>query len=949
MNSPQLNRHKVSIIRMQRIVLLVLVITISNVCWGQSASFTYSSLSGSFCNPDTIKFTATASGSPQGYIWNFGNGKGSSKSSPLTVYKSAGIYKVKLTVIYSSGTVEVTNDVVINAAVSANFTGDNLQLCKPGVVNFTASAGGQSYSWDFGDGGTSVTDTGIVSHNFADYGSYSVTLSVSSPGGCSRSSSQVVDVTAPVLTGTVSATEGCIPANIGFTASTTTLPGDAVSGYQWQFGDGTSSTSVGGNSSHSYSAVGEYSPKVVVTTVNGCSSTFDLGTIAFGIPPTNLVAYTPIPVVCGSERPKFIGKADNANFYIWDNTESVDVVDDTVTSHKFGSLGTKTIVVTPSYNGCLGSSDSFQIKIIGVIAKFNYNNTCRDKNTFDFASTSLGNKSTYNWNFDDQSLNESAPFVQHTFSTQGTFNVALAIFDSTTLCADTSQVKIFTASPSLTATDLSVCRQSTIKFEIENDYSSKTATHTWNLVGKKYSSNSSEFSVIADKLGNFQNSVVIRVNGRYCPDTIFANQIVKVKGPSLGFTYNDSFCLNTPLTVKNLSKPFDPADAINLWVWNFGDGDRDSIYQPGPHEYSLDGNFRVSLSATDINGCSDILRKTVHTSEEAFVYTFPKIDTLCLGESDTLIAFQSDSVSWSPGTGMSCTTCDTTLVSPSNDITYYATSTNPFGCSATDSVLVKVYNPFTATTSTPDVYICLNDSALINAGPPNYSVTWSPALNISDPASLNPYVYPGNSTTYTATLQDSVGCFTSTVDVNVHIKSLPSVDAGPDAYYEYNSPFTITPAYGSNVVSYLWSPANQLNCSACADPSGTILKKQTFTVEVRSDSGCVSRDSVTIFVICKESNLLLPNAFTPNGDNLNDFFYPIARGYDKILNFSIYSREGRVVYQQKDFAPNDKTKGWNGEIRGGAQTSTAVFVYTIDALCDSGEIVHKKGSVVVIR
>ncbi|MEO6637084.1 MAG: gliding motility-associated C-terminal domain-containing protein [Ginsengibacter sp.] len=89
----------------------------------------------------------------------------------------------------------------------------------------------------------------------------------------------------------------------------------------------------------------------------------------------------------------------------------------------------------------------------------------------------------------------------------------------------------------------------------------------------------------------------------------------------------------------------------------------------------------------------------------------------------------------------------------------------------------------------------------------------------------------------------------------------------------------------------------------------------------------------------------MPNAFTPN---LNDVFYPIARGIETIANFSIFDRGGHLVFQNKNFTPNDRTFSWDGSFKG-AKYSTAVFVYVLEAFCDSGEKLSKRGTVALIR
>ena len=117
-------------------------------------------------------------------------------------------------------------------------------------------------------------------------------------------------------------------------------------------------------------------------------------------------------------------------------------------------------------------------------------------------------------------------------------------------------------------------------------------------------------------------------------------------------------------------------------------------------------------------------------------------------------------------------------------------------------------------------------------------------------------------------------------------------------------------------MAYAWTPATQLNCTNCAAPDGIATHTQTYTVTVTSDSGCIAKDNVTVFVDCKDANLLLPAAFTPNDDKLNDYFYPLTTGVQVILRFSIYNRQGQLIFQAKNFEPNNKMFGWDGNLKG---------------------------------
>ena len=143
----------------------------------------------------------------------------------------------------------------------------------------------------------------------------------------------------------------------------------------------------------------------------------------------------------------------------------------------------------------------------------------------------------------------------------------------------------------------------------------------------------------------------------------------------------------------------------------------DTIYQPQPYIYNRPGTFNVKLTGIDINGCKDSLIQKVTVNPLPFLYVLPGIDTLCGGSVDSLFAFHSDSLLWSPSNGLSCATCDTVLANPSTTTQYKITATTKFGCTITDSILVKVFPPFTAVPSASDLYICPNDTVQLLVDP----------------------------------------------------------------------------------------------------------------------------------------------------------------------------------------------------------------------------------------
>ncbi len=940
---------------MKNTIVFIYLLISSILANSQTVDFNYQTSDGLFCNPSSVQFTQTSTGSPAGFAWTFGNGEFSNSPNPQIVYNNPGTYTVKLIVIYMQNTVSVTKTIVINPSVTTSIGYDRNYICTPGVINFAATSSGNitAYDWDFGDGsGIQTTTANTITHGYTGLGVYNVKLKATDVSGCSDNNTTVIKVQDPGITGTVSPRSGCVPANVNFKANAVIPANSAVTNYAWDFGDGSVITNTAANTTnHVYNAAGNYSPGVTITTSEGCSSTYKFSGIAFGTPPFNHIAYPVKAVICGSDAAVLVSKATDANSYYWNFGDGITAtVSDTITRHKYATLGTKNITVTPSYNGCNGISQTFQIDVVGVIASYVYSNSCIDKKTFSFTNTSQGNLSSIVWNFGDGSPVVNTPNAVHTFPSSGSFVTTLTVTDSVTGCTDTYTRTIYTSDPSLVNNDSSICRNTTTRFSTVNNYANPAATYTWHIVGKQTSAlTDSSLSIKADIFGDFNNYVIINGGAQYCSDTIFLDHKILVRGPALAFTAPASVCFNDSFNVVNASKPYLPEDSVSLWYWNFGTGVvNDSTYQPEPYMYSRAGRYNVKLFGIDKNGCYDSLVKPVTVNPLPFLLVVPGLDTLCAGEADTLFAFHNENITWSPAGSLSCATCDTVVANPSVTTDYLVTATSRFGCISRDSAFVKVFPRFVATPLASDIFLCLNDSVQLNVDPAMKEIVWSPSVGLSNSNNYGPIAFPRETTTYTATLTDSVGCFTSSTDITVHVKSLPTVDAGPDQTYPYNFSYSLNPLYSNNIASYTWTPSNLLSCRTCPNPNGIASSSASYLIEVISDSGCVAKDSINIFIECKDANLLVPNAFTPNNDNLNDYFYPLARGIKSIARFSIYDRFGRLVFERRNFLPNDKAFGWNGRIHNMDQT-TSVFVYYVEALCDKGEKLYKKGTVTLIR
>ncbi len=151
-----------------------------------------------------------------------------------------------------------------------------------------------------------------------------------------------------------------------------------------------------------------------------------------------------------------------------------------------------------------------------------------------------------------------------------------------------------------------------------------------------------------------------------------------------------------------------------------------------------------------------------------------------------------------------------------------------------------------------------------------------------------------------------------------------------------------------NIVSYYWNFQNG-NTSQIKDPYPQkypiLLAEHNYPVSlvVQNDLGCFDTAENNIRVL-KSCYIAVPNAFTPNGDGLNDFLYPLNAFKADNLDFKVYNRLGQLVFETHDW-----TQKWDGTIKGEPQDA-GIYVWTLEyVLHDTGKHVFMKGSSVLIR
>jgi gliding motility-associated-like protein len=321
--------------------------------------------------------------------------------------------------------------------------------------------------------------------------------------------------------------------------------------------------------------------------------------------------------------------------------------------------------------------------------------------------------------------------------------------------------------------------------------------------------------------------------------------------------------------------------------------------------------------------------------------------TICLGESIQLTTTGAANYSWTPVENISCQNCSNPTTSPINTMTYIVSAVNSFGCIGKDSVTISVSKPFKIKTNPADTVCAGGSRQLLASGAELYK--WFPGSTLNRTDIPNPVALSPVSTAYRVVGYDSAGCFTDTAYVSLTVGPKPTIDLGPDKVLSAGTllPLTSTVTNGP-ITKWDWLPYTDLSCTNCPEPVATIKRDINYAVRATNAYGCSATDTIRIKVFCENTQVYIPNVFTPDHDGINDVLMVRGTGINTVKLFRIFNRWGEVVFEKANFAPNDKGSGWDGMVRG-VPAPPEVYVYTCEVLCETDVAFNYKGNVAIVK
>ena len=942
-------------------------ITIPNgVKAGTPPTVNFSATPLNACASETISFNGqaiTTPGADVKWLWDFGDGATASGQNTTHIFIATGALNVTLTVLNNGcpGTsVQILQvqppiakfDYTVNCTTRA-VTFSNTSLVNPTLTPLT-------YLWEMGDPANTqfTTPTPPAPFSYPSPGTYNVTLTVTN-GPCAYT------VTKPVVvvdeTADFSINKNPVCKNELFTLTSVNNIAANISDYSWTIGTDVLPSSTR-SIDHRISTNGKYDVSLTIKDINGCTNTKTVtnyitvnGPIAKFEPAT--------PGGCLNKTVTFndLSTSTSSNLVNWkwnfgDGTQqSFTAPPHTHTYSKPGRFGVS-LKVTDA-NGC---TDSYTLPTnllvtnpqVGFVASEIY---C-PQTPLRFADTSSGAGLQYFWDFGDgNTSNLQNP--KHSYPLgDASYSVKLKIKDVSG-CED-----------SVTKTDYIKIRSPKAAFDIQDTTTiCPPLRTTFTFKGTDYRSFHWEFgdggsttlqnpSYFYSDYGHFTPKLYLEGFGG-CIDSAQAS--VSIYDPN---TFTKINYGPVPPTCNSLNVNFDLIVPPSFkFIFYFGDGTLDSSGKTSlSHFYSRPGfntprivifdtisGCEVSINGRtriDILGAIPLFGKDKKEFCDQGLVTFKNFTT----KNEPII-----STAWDFGDGTTSTALEPshTFTQPGTYIVTLNVTTKS-NCSKSFSDTVYVYR-------TPAPSILSKDTLCINSAEPfegilaiadtltNWKWNFGNGQTSSQQNNIITFTTAGNYSVQLTTA-NKIGC-NSAITKNIYVSPLPTaIPVQEPTIILVGSGTNILMNYTGNIVSYNWLPTTRLSCSDCPSPFANPQFTAKYTVQIEDRYGCKNSGDVTILVLCNNQNFFIPNTFSPNGDGRNEVFYPKGTGLFRIKSMRVFNRWGEIVFEKKDFAPNDPSAGWNGSFKNKI-ASADVYIYTLEILCDNNTVIPVKGNVTLLR
>ncbi len=560
------------------------------------------------CEPLVLSIQNTSTGAVS-FDWDFNNGDTSFVPSANFTYTYENVsftsldQEITLVVESQDGCRDTSSQLVtIYPKVIASFISDS-SGCAPLSMEFlNVSQGASNYLWNFGDGQQSneINPVNLFSNNTSSDLIFTTQLIASNTFGCSDTASKNIDVFyKPVANFNTNVLAGCQPLLVNI--QNTSQGGDS---YNWNFGDGTTSTDSVVSLSHIYSNSGMGSVfnnlELITSTNSGCK---DTSTNTIEVYPGVVASFSGDTAGCSIFTANYINTTEGATSYMWnfgDNNQSIEQNP----QHDFSNFGLTDVtynvsMIGQSSFGCSDTAYSIFTVYPSPNASFVATPTTQQ---FPSAIVNIINNSSsgnwsYLWDFGNGVTDTVLSPNVISYDTWGNYTLKLEVFSDN--CSDEVQTQIIINPPVPTVKFSGSgdgCRPLTVEFENE---SLNADSYVWNF-------------------GDGGSSVATNPTYTYYNPGTYT---VQLTATGFGGDVSTFFNIDSVIVRENalaafshapteVSIPNEPVQFLNLstfastYSWDFGDGNISTEQSP-THLYTEAGVYDVVLVANNEYDCID--------------------------------------------------------------------------------------------------------------------------------------------------------------------------------------------------------------------------------------------------------------------------------------------------------------------------------------------------------
>ena len=852
-----------------------------------------------------------ASTTPTGGTWS-GNGIIDHYFSPILAGVGTHTLVYNVTDSVSGCTNSDERIIAVHPMSDPNFTIPE-SACRNDTITFeNLSNTGLSYYWDFGDGNSSDEFSPQFAYDVV--GTYAVSLTIENSHGCSKSIVDSILITdVPVAFFTPNTLEACVGVELNFTNLSV---GEGMT-YQWTFGENQTSTEENPGVIYIENGIADTTHVITLEVSNTCGSSVFQEVITVHPQPVANIGLSPL-TDCSPVVVDFANTSTGGTNFYWDfgnGITSTETIPSTQTYYTHGDQQDTFTVTLISSNICGSDTASTQVIVdppnVEAIANASQVSGCYPFE-IDFSNNSTPGAVT-EWFFGDGN-NSSEANPSHTYPHPGEFTAVLYAYSD---CGfDTSHINIIVYPEPIVEFEhpTNVCTNQAITFE---NLSNNVGSTIWDFGD----GDSSLLHTPVHKYtapGEYMVTLTAYSLFSQCPST-YTSVVTILELPEVSFepsAYVGCAPLNLDFTNTSQNGIF--------YEWDFGDGTSSSDVSPS-HTFEEEGNYAVSLIATDINGCykdTTIYNINVYPSPTA-VFIFNK-ESQCGLPAEVSFENQSNGATdyfWDFGNGTTSTSSNpSTIYYEVGNFDVTLTTTNQYGCS-------NIYQKEISILDKPLANFEINggegceplEVTFENNSVNNEQYFWDFGNGITS-TEENPTVVYQNDGTYDVSLiiaTDNICFDTFTIHQSVKVHPIPfanfevieDASGTPDGTIQLNN-------LSEDADNYYWEISDGTVYDE-ENPTHRFFNNanQQIYLEASSEFGCVD-DTLINFVPRAIKGLFLPNAFSPEqGLDEVRVFKPAGVGL-KEFHIQIFSPYGQLLWESKELENGQPAEAWDGNVNG---------------------------------